>query len=135
MISKEAADAIARVLLEQAGRESALRKNAIARRGLVFYRFSELGQFELWQRDVITRRCASLVNREPVTVALYGIWLSFVLAVAFFHPSPVFGVRVGGLVVLGGLLLVAFHRWRVRQYVRAFLDFVQSREGPHSNAG
>ena len=130
MISKEAADAIARVLLEQARDESKRRKNAMARHGLVLYRFPELKQFEPWQRHVIVRRCSALVNREALTVALCAAWLVFILAIAVAHPSPVLGVSVGELTVLGGLLFVAFHRWRVRRYARAFLAFVQDREAP-----
>lgn len=112
------------MLLEQARGESEHRKNAMARYGLLFYRFPELKQFKLWQRDVITRGCISLVHREPVTVTRYAAWLLFVLAVVFFHPSPVLGVSLGGLGVLGDWLLLAFHTWRVRRYVRTFLAFM-----------
>ncbi|MFC5499073.1 hypothetical protein ACFPOE_16110 [Caenimonas terrae] len=128
MISREAADAIARVLLEQARGESERRKNAMARHAQLFYRFPELRQFQPWQRNVITRRCSDLVKREPLMLTLYIAWLSFVLAIAFFHPSPLLGDSAGTTVVLGGIVLTVFQRWRVRRYVRAFVAFVQSRE-------
>lgn len=97
MISKESATAIAQALLEHEQRISHDRKNARARRVAWLYRYRELNRFEPWQREVIARRCAQLVNREL------------------------------------GLLLAMFHRWRVRRYVRAFLDFAGGRGG--ANAG
>jgi hypothetical protein len=127
MISKESADAIAQVLLEQAHGELNQRKNAMARRRSWLYQFPELKQFQPWQRDVITRRCAELVNREPVTIALLMVWLSCVMAVAFAFPMPFPGISRGPLIVFAGLALLAFHRWRVRQNVRAFVEFVRER--------
>ena len=135
MISKESADAIAQALLEQAQSELNQRKNAMARHGRLFYRFPELNQFEPWKRDVITRRCESLVHREPAILVLFAVWLLFALALAFNLRVSFFRFSLGQFVVFAGLLIFVFHRWRVGQNVRAFVKFAQEHERHSSNAG
>jgi hypothetical protein len=133
MITKESADALAQVLLEQEQRLSDDRKNAMARRGLWLYRYGELKRFKPWQREVIIRRCAQLANREPLLFIVFGAWLLLALAIAFNFQANVFGFGRGYAIALLGLAVVVFHRWRVRQYVRAFLEFVYERSS--TNAG
>ena len=133
MITKEVADALAQVLLDQEQRLSDERKNAMARRGLWLYRYGELKRFKPWQREVITRRCAQLANREPLLFIVFAVWLLLTGVVAFKFQSNFFGIGRGSAIVLLGLCVVVFHRWRVKQYVRAFCKFVQERSG--TNAG
>jgi hypothetical protein len=128
MITKETADALAQLLLEQEQRQSTERKNARARRSHLLYRFPELKRFEPWQRELITRRCAELVLREPLIFAGFFVWLAGAVAVAFNVPSRVFGVSSGLFIVILGLALLLFHRWRVRHNVRAFLRFIRDRQ-------
>ena len=135
MISKESAEAIARVLLEQAQGKLNQRKNATARRSHLFSRFSELKRFEPWQRFVITKRCAALVNREPVVVVWFAALFALSLTEALTFRSPILGFRLGLFGVFAWLALLAFYRWRVRQNVRAFVEFVQDRERRSQDAG
>ena len=135
MITKETADALAQVLLDQEQRASTDRKNARARRSGLLYRFPELNHFQPWQRELITRRCAQLALREPLIFVAFFVWLAVVVAVAFNFPRRVFGISSGPVIVALGLALLVFHRWRVRHNVRAFLQFVGDREGSSANAG
>jgi hypothetical protein len=135
MITKETADALAQVLLDQEQRQSTDRKNAQARRSGWLYRFPELKGFQPWQRELITRRCAELVLREPLIFVAFFVWLAVAVAVAFNLPSRVFGVSSGLVIMVLGLALLLLHRWRVRHNVRAFLQFVASEEGRRANAG
>ena len=135
MITKEAADALSQVLLEREQRQSTDRKNARARRSQVLYRFPELKGFEPWQRELITRHCAELALREPLILVAFFVWLAVAIAVAFDLPSRTLGVSSGPIIVVLGLSLSLFHRWRVQQNVRAFLKFVGERQGSSSDAG
>lgn len=135
MISKETADAIAQALLEPALSELRERRNARVRYGLAFYRFPELKRFEPWQRDVITRRCAALVNQEPLTFVLFAVWLAFVVATIQFFPERILGVGRGPVILVIGLFLILLNRVRVGRHVRAFVDFVEQRERHSEDAG
>ncbi len=127
---------IAQALLEDARSQSNERKNAAVRGRLLVFRFPELKRFEPWQRNLITRRCSGLVMREPITIFLFILWLLFACAVWFMPPPRLLGVvSLGQLSVLVGLLLLLFHRIRVRQYVRAFLKFVEARQENDENSG
>jgi hypothetical protein len=128
MISREAAEAIAQALLEPAHAELRERRNARVRYSLVFHRFPELGQFEPWQRDVIARRCATLVNQQPLTFVLFALWVALAIATVFFLPERFFGIDRGPVLVVAGFLLIAFHTVRVRRYVRAFVAFVEEQK-------
>ena len=134
MITKETADALAQVLLGQEQRQSDDRKNARARRSGLLYRFAELSDFQPWQREVITRRCAELVLREPMTVIVFAAWLLLVIALAFNLSARPFGISLGPVVVVCGLSLLLFHRWRVRRYVRAFLQFANEQRESSEDA-
>ena len=136
MVSKETAETLAQALLEPARSELHERRNARVRYGLLFYRFPELKRFEPWQRDSISRRCAALVNHEPLTTVLLAVWLVYVVVASpFFLPVRLFGVGHGPVILVIGLFLILLHRIRVRRHVRAFVDFIEQRERRSEDAG
>ncbi len=120
MLTKEQADSISDSLLAQEAQKIARDRNHHARAVHPLYRFPELSSVQPWQRQQIVRSAGKLADKcLPVLLSAF-IFVTAVLAVAFF-ASPQYQTLRVFLVILvcAGVPLALVRRHFMRRYAVA----------------